>query len=309
MISKLQQIPLREVWRHEALNFTTWLEDNIDVLNEALDINLAKVERERPAGAFSVDLVAEDDSGNFVIIENQLERSDHDHLGKLLTYLAVIEAKSAIWIVSEPRPEHVSAINWLNEASSATFYLVKVQAVKIGDSPPAALFTLIVGPSEISREAGVVKKEQAERHGLRRRFWTALLDQAKEKTKLHATIGPGDHNWIGAIVNKRGLSFNYYVRKHDTSIGLYIDRDKETEAENLEIFDTLYQAKERIETAFGEPLEWSRLDTKRACRIDKTITLGGYQDEANWPDIHQAMIEAMIRLHEALKPEFSKIKG
>lgn len=124
MIGKIQRVTLREVWKHEALDFTTWLENNIDVLNDALDLSLTNVEREQTAGTFSVDLVAEDDSGNLAVIENQLAKSDHDHLGKLITYLTSLEAKVGVWIVSEPRPEHVKAVSWLNESSSAAFYLV-----------------------------------------------------------------------------------------------------------------------------------------------------------------------------------------
>ncbi len=96
-------MPLREVWKREAHNFTQWLEENIDVVNEVIDLDLANVEREKSAGAFSVDLVAEDASGNAVVIENQLGRSDHDHLGKLITYLTAFDAKAALWIVAEPR--------------------------------------------------------------------------------------------------------------------------------------------------------------------------------------------------------------
>ena len=171
MIGKIQRVTLREVWKHEALNFTTWLEDNIDVLNDALDLSIASVDREKSAGDFSVDLVGEDKDGQVVIIENQLAKSDHDHLGKLLTYLTALEAKVAIWIVAEPRSEHVKAIAWLNESSSAAFYLVKVEAIKIGDSPPAPLLTLITGPSVEAVEAGTTKKQLAERYIARKRFW------------------------------------------------------------------------------------------------------------------------------------------
>src|ERR1700719_3213542 len=108
-IGKLERVPLREVWEHEAYDFTQWLEENIDVLNTAIDLNLVNVDRERAAGSFSVDLVAEDEGRGTVIIENQLETSNHDHLGKLITYLAAVEAKAAIWLVSDPRPEHVAA--------------------------------------------------------------------------------------------------------------------------------------------------------------------------------------------------------
>ncbi len=121
MISKLERVKLREVWKNEASDFTRWLEENIDILNEVLDITLSNPEREQAAGSFSVDLVAEDQSGNTVIIENQLEKSDHDHLGKVITYLTAFDAKAAVWIVAKPRPEHVKAIAWLNEASSGSF--------------------------------------------------------------------------------------------------------------------------------------------------------------------------------------------
>lgn len=110
-IGKLERVPLKEVWKHEALEFTKWLEENIDVLNDVLDINLSSVEREQSAGSFSVDLVAEDEAGDLVVIENQLGKSEHDHLGKLITYLTALEAKTAIWIVTDPRPEHVRAVS------------------------------------------------------------------------------------------------------------------------------------------------------------------------------------------------------
>jgi hypothetical protein len=308
MIGKLERVPLREVWKHEALEFTPWLEANLDVLNEVIDITLSGAEREQSAGTFSVDLVAEDDAGNPAIIENQLGKSDHDHLGKIITYLTALDAKTAIWIVSDPRPEHVQAIAWLNESSAAAFYLLKVEAVKIGDSPPAPLLTLIVGPSEESRQVGMTKKDLAERYGIRRRFWTQLLEGAKAKTKLHAGISPGQHNYIGTGAGRYGLAYNYVIRQHDGDVELYIDRGKDAEDENKAIFDRLIQSRERIEATFGAPLDWQRLEGKRACRIKKNIALGGYRDEPQWPEVQEAMIEAMIRLEKALKPHIDKLK-
>ena len=114
MIGKITKVPLRNIWKHEAKDFTSWLQNNIDVLNQVIDFQLSNVEREQSTGNFNVDLVAEDDDGNPVIIENQLEKSNHDHLGKVITYLASIGASKAIWIVSEPRQEHIKAISWLN---------------------------------------------------------------------------------------------------------------------------------------------------------------------------------------------------
>src|SRR5262249_43141766 len=114
-------------------------------------------------GSESCQLVAEDEGSGTVIIENQLEKSNHDHLGKLITYLTGMGAKAAIWIVSDPRSEHVAAVAWLNKSSSADFYMVKVEAVRIGNSPPAPLFTLIVGPSKETKDVGETKKQIAER--------------------------------------------------------------------------------------------------------------------------------------------------
>jgi hypothetical protein len=121
------------------------------------------------------------------------------------------EARAAVWIVSEPRPEHVRAISWRNESSPADFYLLKIEGIRISGSLPAPLLTLIVGPSEESRDVGVVKKERAERHQIFRHFWTEYLERAKEKTRLYTGIGPGDYHWIGTSPGKRGLGLNLSV--------------------------------------------------------------------------------------------------
>lgn len=112
---RLERVPLREVWKHEAYDFTVWLENNVDAVNEVTGLVLTSIEREQAAGAFSIDLVAEEEGGGKFIIEYQLEKSNHDHLGKLITYLSALNARAAVWIVSEPRPEHVAAVSWLND--------------------------------------------------------------------------------------------------------------------------------------------------------------------------------------------------
>jgi uncharacterized protein DUF4268 len=307
-IGKLERVELRDVWKHEATDFTRWLEENIDVLNEVLDITLSNPEREQAAGKFSVDLVTEDRTGGTVIIENQLEKSDHDHLGKVITYLAAFDAKAAVWIVAKPRPEHVKAIGWLNESTSANFYLVKVEAVLIEGSSPAPLFTVIIGPSEESKQVGETKKKLAEQHDIRLRFWEGLLTRAKPRTSLHSAITAGPDNWIGAGSGKGGLAFNYVARRHDAQVELYIDTGKDSEQRNKAIFDEFMIHRDDIETVFGEPLIWQRLDGKRACRIMKNVLVGGYADENAWPDIHDKLIDAMIRLEKALRPYIDNIK-
>jgi hypothetical protein len=308
-IGKLERVPLRQVWEHEAHDFTQWLQENIDVLNTALELNLVNVDREQAAGSFSIDLVAEDEGGGTIIIENQLEKSNHDHLGKLITYLTGMGAKAAIWIVSDPRPEHVAAVAWLNESSSAAFYMVKVEAVRIGESPAAPLFTLIVGPSEETKDVGQTKKEIAERYGIRKRWWTTLIERSALVNKLHAHITAGEYSWIGASSGIRGLGLNYVVTQDECAAELYIDRGKDAEEENKAIFDQLFAHKAEIDAAFGESLSWERLEGKRACRIRHTQTGGGYRSpEDKWPAIQDAIIKDMDRLEKALRPHLKQLK-
>jgi hypothetical protein len=304
-VGKLKRVPLREVWPHEAYDFTLWLQDNLDVLNDVLGLELVSAEREKSTGSFNIDLLAEDTGGHPVIIENQLERSDHEHLGKVITYLASIGADVAVWIVADPRPEHVSAVSWLNESSSGSFYLVKVEAVQIGESAPAPLLTLIVGPSIESREVGETKREFTERHHLRYDFWTGLLEHARDRTKLHANVSPSHDAWLAAGAGISGVGYHYVIRQHDCRVELYMSRSEA--AENKAIFDQLYAQKEQIEVRFGEPLTWERLDSKTASRIRKDTDIGGYRDE-NWAETYETLIDMMIRFEAALRPHMKRVK-
>lgn len=308
MIGKIARVPLRDVWKHEAYDLTRWLEQNMDVLSDAVGLPLANPEREQAAGTFSADLVAEDAAGNPVVIENQLGKTDHDHLGKLLTYMVAIGAKTAIWVAAEPRSEHVSTVAWLNESAAASFYLLKIEAIRIGDSPPAPLLTLVVGPSEEARAAGTTKKELAERHLLRQRFWAALLERAKGRTSLHAGISPSRWNWIGAGAGHRGLSYNYVIRQHEGVAELYIDRGNESDEENRRIFEEIRRHEAPIEASFGSSLEWDCVEGRRACRIRVTIKTGGYRDADSWPTIQDDMIGAMTKLEKALAPHVAGLK-
>ena len=306
-IGKIERVPLRTVWKHEAHDLTMWLEENPDVLNDALGLSLTSVDREQSVGAFSVDLLGEDAEGRTVVIENQLERSDHDHLGKLITYAAFFEARIAVWIVADPRPEHVQAITWLNESAPTDFYLAKLEGIRIANSPPAPLLTLIVGPSAEGREVGEVKKDRAERHELRHRFWEQFLELSRTRTRLFSGLSPTDQNWIGTGAGVGGLEFNVSVRQHDSQAELYIDRGTDRGAENTRIFEQLLAERDAIEETFGGPLEWQALPERRACRIRAVSTTGGYRDEERWPEIQAEMVEASIRLERALKPHISQL--
>ena len=308
-IGRLEHVPLRELWRHEARDFTTWLAANLDLLSAVLGFPLALIQTEAATGTFSADILADAGSERTVVIENQLESTDHDHLGKLITYLSNLDASIAIWITSSPRPEHEQAIHWLNEwlPKNIAFYLITVEAVRIGDSNAAPLFAVVAGPSKAAREAGEVKKDLAERHVLRQEFWTQLLARAKERSNLHARISPGIDNWISAGAGRSGLSYNYLVLFHDSRVELYIDGSDADD--NKRVFDALYTHKDAIEQAFGAPLHWQRLDDRKSCRISYMLPDGGLQDQNRWSQIQDQMIDAMLRLETAFRPRIQALRG
>lgn len=309
MVGKLTKVPLRGIWEHEAKDFSSWLADNIEVLSEKLDFSLSVVEKNKTVGSFFIDILAEDEQGRPVIIENQLEQTNHDHLGKIVTYISSMDAKTGIWITSRPRAEHKKAIEWLNEATPADvrFYLVKMEAVRIGKSEPAPLFTIVAKPEEEAKLRGEEKKKLARRHVLRKKFWTQLLAKAKRKTDLHSNISPGIWNWIGTGAGKSGLSFIYAISKKEGWTEFYIDRGKGNQKQNKKWFDIFFRNKKRIEKTFGDTLDWERLDDKRASRIAKRYKGVGLYDEEKWDRLQSRMIDGMIRLERALRDHIKEL--
>jgi hypothetical protein len=300
-VSRLKRVPVRHVWRNEEKDFTPWLKENIDVLAEALGIDLSAVEREAKVGDyFEVDLLAEGSNGDYVVIENQFGKSDHDHLGKLITYLTNYEAKTAIWICEDPQPEHKEAVDWLNKntPSDVAFYLVKLEVFQIENSPPAPHFSVVSQPSKQIKEAGAMKEELAERHIKRLEFWKQLLEKSKGKIDLFSNVSPSKDNWINTGAGKTGLGYAYVILMDRARVELYIDTGDASK--NKKIYDELYRRKQEIERDFGEELEWQRLDERRASRIAKTVINKGLKDVDNWPEIQDKMIDAMIRLERAL---------
>lgn len=306
-IGRLSRVPLRKVWPHEAYDFTTWLEKNTDVLTSATGIDFSNVEREHSTGNFSVDLIAEDANNSKIIIENQLGRSDHDHLGKVLTYLASTNANTAIWIVADPRPEHVAAVSWLNESSSGDFFLLKVEAVTIGNSEPAPLMTRIVGPSEETKTVSQKNREFSERYDLRIKWWSSLV--ARPSAKMHSHITPGRYSWIGLASGVKGIGYNYSVRQHDCKAEIYIDVGKGMDDINRAIFDEIESHKHKIESEFGGDLIWEALEAARACRISTKVEGGYKSDPEDWDEIQDSVVERMNSLANATKPIIKALKS
>ena len=307
-IAKLEPVDVRKLWTHEERGFSVWLAANLETLADQLGLTLQNPVREKEVGRFSLDLQAETNGGVQVIIENQLDATNHDHLGKVLTYLSNLEAKIAIWIAGEVREEHAEAIRWLNEFTPAdmAFYLVKLEAFRINGSDPAPLFSVVAGPTEIGRGVGQQKKDLAEREVLRLQFWEQLLERAKRKgVSWHEQRAPSKDSWLSAGAGVRsGVSLSYLIWiEKESGVELYIDTgDKD---ENKKIFDGLRAKQQSMEHAFGASLSWERMDDKRASRLRYVMDGGGLTDAKDrWPEIQDKMIDAMDRLAKAVKSHF-----
>jgi predicted type IV restriction endonuclease len=153
-------------------------------------------------------------------------------------------------------------------------------------------------------------KDRPERYDLRKRFWEGLLSRPKVKATRHANLSSTESGWIAAGSGVRGLTFTYVIGQGNVRVELFMDRGAGKAAENKEIFDKIHNRKDEIEKAFGGDLSWQRLDDKQGCRIAYEKEFGGYKsDESKWPEIQDAMIDAMGRLEKALAPHLAKLKA
>ncbi|HAW73242.1 MAG TPA: DUF4268 domain-containing protein [Flavobacteriales bacterium] len=308
-IGKIRKVPLREIWRREDSDFSAWLEENIDYLNDIFEFDISVESREEAVGPFRVDLWGEDNFGQRVIIENQLERTDHDHLGKVITYLTNLGANRAVWIAKEPRKEHIRAIEWLNEITpdDTSFYLVKVEAIRIGDHPVAApQFTIVQGPSVESKQIGAEKKEFAKRHQIRLDFWKEFIEEMNGTSNLCSNLSPSKDNWLGIALGWSGVSINCVVSKNYARTEVYINRGDIDE--NKRVFDFLADRKNDIEGDFGGSLEWERMDDKITSRIKfEQQDLNLYNRE-DWAAMIEHMKHGAIKMETAFRKHVKSLK-
>jgi hypothetical protein len=210
--------------------------------------------------------------------------------------------------------EVTTAVMWLNDRA-LDIRCVRLKPYKHGAQLMLDVQQVIPLPEAAEYQVKIRDKEQrgrqerAERYSQRRTFWEGLLGRAKSRTQLHANTSAGDYGWVGASSGRRGLNLNYVVGQHDARVELYIDRGAESTAQNKEIFDRLHERKAEAETAFGQPLDWDRLDGRRACRISYAETGVGFKDAPEQvAKLQDTMVDAMIRLEKALRPAINALQ-
>lgn len=304
----LKRVDLRLLWPKEALDFTPWLAQNLPALGEVLGMDLELRLQEAPVGGFSLDLLAHDlGRDRTVIIENQLESTDHDHLGKLLTYAAGHDATVAVWIAPAFRDEHRQALDWLNQRTDTTteFFGVVVEALQIDDSRPACNFRLVAFPNDW-RKTNVVGPgpKPSARGEAYAAFFQDLIDRLRTQYNFTKALKGQPQSWYTFTSGMRGVLFGVsFALGGRVRTEIYIDREDVTW--NKWLFDVLHAQRENVEAAFGEPLEWERLDSKRASRI-ANYRPGSIDDSPEMlEEITGWAIDRLLRLKSRVSPLIS----
>ncbi len=296
----VQEKDLRTVWKHEALNFTPWLVDNLDLLSDAVDIRIEPVERESAVGDFNVDIFAREEmTGRRIIIENQLEKSNHDHLGKIITYASGKDAEIVIWIVSEARDEHRQAIEWLNQHTDekCAFFLIEIELWRIDDSRVAPKFNIVEKPNDWAKamRSGSV----TESDNLKLEFWTAFKEYAendKEFSSLFTLQKPKPQYWCNI-----GLGLPYHIslvvstQSPVIKAGIYeIPTDKD-------VYNKLRAQEQEVERLMGTKVDWRESEKTGSFFVCKDIDINERQ---NWPTVFNWFRNQSVKL-KALSQEIS----
>ena len=298
-LGEFKPMTLRQRWPSEAGDFSPWLKKNIEKLGDALGLDLEAVDTGSAVGDLALDLLAKNRiNDRYVVIENQYDKTNHDHLGKLITYAAGYEASAVVWVTETARPEHRQAVDWLNRNSNddVSYYLVLAKLFRIDKSRPVVNFEVLCRPTGIKPpEPRVSDKAKAYQ-----KFFQPLVEECREKHEFVGARKALPQAGIGFSAKCRGFSYGVnFAQGGIPRIEVWIDRGNKDV--NKSLFDKLYAQKEGIEAALKkaglkERLDWQRKDEKLGCRICLTRP-GGLDDETRrW------MIDGLVSVKRVFAP-------
>lgn len=302
-LSKLEEIEdLRTVWPHEAQDFTPWLakEENIEILSNAIGIDISINETESSVGDFSLDVFASEvGTDKKIIIENQLEDTNHDHLGKLITYASGKSANIIIWLVKHAREEHKATIEWLNNHTDDEigFFLCEIKLYRIGNSDPAVKFEVVEKPNDWTKE--IKKKNNInETQQQRYDYWVAFQNHAfqdKEFPRNFSRRSPSFDHWMNYSIgsSKYMISVAQLHSRNEITVEFNINEDKE-------LFRSLFANKESIEKECELNFEWKELPEKKASRIITKCNVD-FKDKAQWNNQFEWTMNAMLKIKKVFK--------
>jgi len=307
-LDSIRPVEPREVWQNEAADFTPWLLDNPQVLSELLGMELELHEAEHSVGDFSLDLIGTDnETHGTVIVENQLEISDHTHLGQLLTYAAGTDPTTVVWIARKFREEHRAALDWLNERTNeqTRFFGVEIGVVKIGDSRPAPNFKLIAKPNSWGKtvKAANTSRELSDREQLRQEFWNYAFNLMKSRHPEWGKLSPGPDSWY---YTRSGVkNFNYTVEWRRKGLASVASFEGNNPADNLRRFQEVKASEREFTEALGQDVEWDENPDRKAQRILVWSRFSDLENREQWPE----MVEWLISSQESLRRAFEAIGG
>jgi len=312
-LGKLQRIDdLQKIWEDEAREFTPWLakQDNLDLLGGAIGLDLELEAQEKNVGPFRADILCKDTlTGNWVLIENQLGRTDHTHLGQLMTYAAGLKAVTIVWVAKKFTEEHRAALDWLNEITDDkfNFFGIEIELWKIAESPIAPKLNVVCKPNDWSKEVSeaatrISDDNLTETKAMQLEFWRAFHDYASQHAERIRPTKPSPQHWMYMSIGKTGYllsavaAFKDSVTKsfdaHEIRVELVIQDDGAKER-----FQALFAKKEEIEKALGESLAWHNPEDKQMCRIyvRREVDLNN-KDE--WGSYAQWLVKKLDKMYE-----------
>jgi hypothetical protein len=311
-LGTLEKVDPRTVWPDEPRDFTPWLseEENLARLAETIGIELELEGTEQNVGPFSADILCKDTvEDRYVLIENQLDRTDHTHLGQLLTYAAGLDAVTIIWIARNVRDQHRAALDWLNNVTEEkiNFFGIEIELWKIADSPAAPKFSLVSKPNDWSKIVSRMAKrdgELTETQQLKLEYWTALAEYLDEHDSRVRPRTPQPRSWMSFAVGRSGchVSANMNTRAPFLRVLLYL----KNRADGRSLFHLLKEEQEAIESEIGEPLEWLERPDKESCFIQYKWEADP-TDRENWSRQHGRIRELADAFHRVFSPRLKQL--
>ena len=307
-LGRLERVDLRTAWKNEATHFTPWLaeEDNIALLGETIGLELEVQGQEQSVGPFKADILCKNTEDNsLVLIENQLEKTDHTHLGQLLTYAAGLKAVTLVWIAERFTEEHRAALDWINEITDEGFHFfgLEIELWKIGDSPLAPKFNVVVQPNEWARtvQKGTQTAAGSSPTGeMQFAYWGAFGEYLTAKKAPFKPPKPSPSNWMPWGLGRGGISVQAFVTAQKIAVGIEIRT-----VEHPAWFQQLFAQRSNIEKELGFEMEWEEKPGNKGSSIRVRLPLNMHERE-NWPEANEWLLTKMKAVKVAFQP---RVKG
>lgn len=316
-LGRLERVDLRTAWTSESSDFTPWLAlpQNLKLLGETVGIDLEFEAQEKDVGPFRADILCKDTlDGSWVLIENQLERTDHTHLGQLLTYASGLETVTIIWISKHFTDEHRATLDWLNEITNErfAFFGLEVELWRIGNSPAAPKFNVVSKPNDWSRAirtSAVAATELTETKRKQLEFWTGFKEYMDEHSHIRATK-PLPQTWMNHSIGRTGFGLSTIASTWNSDKNVY-EPELRVEfyiavADAGLYFEALQTEKSQIESEIGEPLVWFAQPDRQTRKVYVRQS-ADFFNRSLWPQQHEWLRQRLERFHRVFGPRVRRL--